>query len=78
MTKHIDRFSKEEFDNSKSSVRVKSYNLEIKDVDGNVLISKEVNDLPRYSNIDELKLWIIEQLPITVSASAILEEKQNG
>lgn len=78
MTKHIDRFSKEEFDNSKSSVRVKSYNLEIKDADGNVLISKEVNDLPRYSNIDELKLWIIEQLPITVSASAILEEKRNG
>lgn len=78
MIKHIDRFSKEEFDRSKSSVRVKSYTLELKDVDGNVIANKEVDDLPEYSSVDELKLWVLEQLSITVKATAILEEKKNG
>jgi len=78
MVKYVDRFSKEDFDNSNSSLTVRGYNLEIRDAQGKVIISKEVKALPRYSDVDELKLWIIKQLRITVLAAAILEEKRNG
>lgn len=78
MAKHIDRFSKEDFDNSNSSITVRGYNLEIRDAQRKVIISSVVDELPPYNSVDELKLWIIKHLPITVSATAILEEKRNG
>lgn len=77
MTKHIDRFSKEDFDNSNSSFTVRGYNLEIRDAQRKVIISSVVDELPPYNSVDELKLWIIKHLPITVSAAAILEEEND-